>query len=240
MNYRIKNKESFRIVGVSEPLEAESEKNFEIILNMWDTAAMNGTISRLDSMMEGMPMRMLGVSACNESDNWRYYISVASSQPIENNLEKYIIPSFLWEIFSGEDSAQSIQELEKRIVTEWLPTSGYKYENAPYIEVYLNADPENTQYKVWIPVSKKGKLSIIYLVYCDDKEKVLERILAGSKRMIIIGAAGRKIPHSRVFIGEKLYFMKKGTAKISATATVKSVQNFTKSSEYEIVKVLHL
>lgn len=49
---------------------------------------------------------------------------------------------------------QSIQELEKRIVTEWLPTSGYEYGNAPDIEVYLNADPEHTKYEVWISVSR--------------------------------------------------------------------------------------
>jgi hypothetical protein len=79
---------------------------------------------------------------------------------------------------------------------------------------------------------------MVHLVYCDDKEKVLEKILDGSKTMIIRAAAGRKIPHSRVFEGEKLYFMKKGTAKISATATVKIVQNHVKLSEDEIVRVL--
>ncbi len=83
---------------------------------------------------------------------------------------------------------------------------------------------------------EKGELDMVHLIYCDDKEKVLEKILAGSKTMIIRAAAGRKIPHSRVFDGEKLYFMKKGTAKISATATVKSVQNHIKLSEDEIVK----
>jgi hypothetical protein len=79
---------------------------------------------------------------------------------------------------------------------------------------------------------------MVHLVYCDDKEMVLEKILDGSKTMIIRAAAGRKIPHSRVFEGEKLYFMKKGTAKISATATVKSVQNYVKLSEEEIEKIM--
>jgi hypothetical protein len=79
---------------------------------------------------------------------------------------------------------------------------------------------------------------MVHLVYCDDKEKVLEKILDGSKTMIIRAAAGRKIPHSRVFEGESLYFMKKGTAKISATATVKSVQNYVKLTEEQISEVL--
>lgn len=79
---------------------------------------------------------------------------------------------------------------------------------------------------------------MVHLVYCDDREKVLEKVLAGTKTMIVRGAAGRKIPHSRVFEGETLYFMKKGTANISAMATVASVQNYVKLSEDEIVKTL--
>ena len=79
---------------------------------------------------------------------------------------------------------------------------------------------------------------MVHLVYCDDKEKVLEKILEGSKTMIIRAAAARKIPHSRVHEGERLYFMKKGTAKISATATVKSVQNHTKLPEERRQRIL--
>ena len=56
--------------------------------------------------------------------------------------------------------------------------------------------------------------------------------------MVVRGAAGRKIPNSRVFEGEMLYFMEKGTAKISTKAIVKSVQNYVKLTDDEIVKVL--
>lgn len=79
---------------------------------------------------------------------------------------------------------------------------------------------------------------MVHLVYCGDKEKVLEKILSGEKTMVVRGAAGRKIPHSRVFEGETLYFMKKGSAKISATAVVESVQNYVKLSEDEIINTL--
>ena len=83
---------------------------------------------------------------------------------------------------------------------------------------------------------------MVHLVYCDNAgkkgEKVLDKILAGTKTMILRGAAGRKIPHSRVFEGEGLYFMEKGSGQITATATVRSVQNFVKLSEEEITKTL--
>lgn len=79
---------------------------------------------------------------------------------------------------------------------------------------------------------------MVHLVYCDDKAKVLEKIMEGTKRMIVRGAAGRKIPHSRVFEGETLYFMKKGTGKITAKAEVAHVDNYLKLSEEQIIKVL--
>jgi AraC family transcriptional regulator len=155
LNYRVEKKDAFRILGVSKPLANEIENNFELVPRMWGEAAMNGTIPRLAAMMDGSPLGLLGVSSCNELNNWRYYIAVASSQPVDEDLEEYTVPSSTWAIFSGEGSNQSIQELEKRIVTEWLPTSGYEYSNAPDIEVYLNADPEHAKYEVWIPVIKK-------------------------------------------------------------------------------------
>jgi len=157
MDYRIEKKDAFRIVGIAEPLQKEIEKNFEIVPQMWQKASMNGTIPKLASMMNSEPMGLLGVSVCNDMDNWRYFIAVASTQPINNTLEEYIVPPSTWVVFSDEGTSQSIQELEKRIVTEWLPTSGYEYANAPDIEVYLSADPQNTKYEVWIPVVKKEK-----------------------------------------------------------------------------------
>ena len=45
---------------------------------------------------------------------------------------------------------------------------------------------------------------MVHLVYCDNTgkkgEKVLDKILNGTKTMVVRGAAGRKIPHSRVFL----------------------------------------
>ncbi len=155
MNYRVEKKEAFRTVGISKPLEKEIEKNFIIVPQMWGEAAMNGTIQRLASMMDGKTKGLLGISLCNEADNWRYYIGVESNQQRSNDLEEVIIQESTWAIFSGEGSNSSIQELEKRIVTEWLPTSGYEYGNAPDIEVYYNADPNNSIYEVWIPIVRK-------------------------------------------------------------------------------------
>ncbi len=154
MNYRIESKEAFRIIGISQPIYKDIEKNFEIVPQMWQNAAMDGTIQKLAGFMDTMPKGLLGVSSCNDEAEWKYFIAVASSRT-DNEFEEYKVPASTWAIFSGTGTNQSIQELEQRIVTEWLPTSGYEYANAPDIEVYLNPDPQNAQYEVWIPVNKK-------------------------------------------------------------------------------------
>lgn len=125
MDYRIETKEAFRIVGVSVPLHKDIEKNFAAIPSKWQKISMDGTLQRLIGMMDTPPMGVLGIST-NDTEPWRYYIAVSTSGE-KNDLEEYIVPSAAWAIFSGEGTNQSIQELERRIVTEWLPTSGYEH-----------------------------------------------------------------------------------------------------------------
>ena len=156
MNYRIETKEPFRIAGVSVPLHKDIEKNFTVIPPKWEEIATNGTLQKLLGMMDTPPMGVLGGSTCNYTEPWRYYIAVSTSKD-SDGLEEYTVPAATWAIFPGSGTNQSIQELERRIVTEWLPTSGYEYGDAPDIEVYLNPDPQNAQYEVWIPVVKKQK-----------------------------------------------------------------------------------
>ncbi len=154
MNYRIETKEAFRIVGVSVPMFKEIEKNFAVIPAKWAEISGNGTLQKICSMMDSQPMGVLGVSCCNDEDEWRYYIAVSSACPA-GEFEEYTVPAATWAIFPGSGTNTSVQELEQRIVTEWLPSSGYEYGSAPDVEVYLNADPQNAKYEVWIPVVKK-------------------------------------------------------------------------------------
>lgn len=154
MDYRIETKGAFRIIGVSAPLDKEIESNFMVVPKMWQEASVNGTIQKLAGMMDTPPMGLLGVSACNDREQWRYFIAVSSTKT-SDEFEEYTVPASTWAIFSGTGTGQSIQELEQRIITEWLPTSGYEYADAPDIEVYLDPDPQNARYEVWIPVAKK-------------------------------------------------------------------------------------
>lgn len=154
LNYRTEEKASFRIIGVSQPLDKEIEKNFMVVPQMWQKAATDGTLNKIIPLMNQQPMGVLGVSACNDKEEWKYFIAVSSSSEIDNSLEEYVVPGCTWAIFSGTGTNRSIQELQQRVVTEWLPTSGYEFADAPDVEVYLNSDPDNAQYELWLPIRK--------------------------------------------------------------------------------------
>lgn len=151
MEYRIEKKGPFRVLGVSAPLKKDMEENFKCVPELWGRAAVDGTIPRLAALMDGEPKGLLGV--CDGVDSSKYYIAVASSAPDGEGLEAYTIPAFTWAVFPGQgESAAAVQALERRVVTEWLPTSGYEYAEGPDVEVYL--DPGCTKFEVWIPVVK--------------------------------------------------------------------------------------
>ena len=157
MNYRLETKETFKIAGVSMPLSKNIEENFAVIPQKWQKISTDGTLEKIVTLMNAEPMGVLGVSVCSTKEQWKYFIAVATTSN-NTEFEEHIVPKATWAIFSGSGIGASIQELEKKIITEWLPTSGYEYDNAVAVdvEVYLNADPENAQYEVWIPVVKVG------------------------------------------------------------------------------------
>ena len=155
LNYRFEKRKAFEIIGISTPLEKELEKNYKTVPRMWRKAGIMGTIPKLVSMMNTDIKGVLGVSICDNGEDWKYYIAVASTLEKPEQMEKYEVPACTWVIFHGEGTNTSIQELQTRIVKDWLPTSGYEYANAPDIEVYLNSNPKKSEYEVWVPVIKK-------------------------------------------------------------------------------------
>ncbi|MBU5484433.1 GyrI-like domain-containing protein [Clostridium sp. MSJ-11] len=157
MEYSIVNKEEIRIVGVKALLEKNIDKNFEAVPKLWQESSQNGVINDIVSLMDENSKGILGVSACMDAlDNWEYYIATETNKEVPKGMYEYIIPAGTWAVFPGEGAMPTaIQEIERRIITEWLPTSGYEYADAPDIELYLNPDPTNAKFEVWIPVRKK-------------------------------------------------------------------------------------
>ena len=143
MEYRIVTKQSFRVMGIGAPMSKELEENFQLVPALWARAA------------QEMP-GILGISQAGVEGEFRYLIAVATDAPLMEGMEEHMIPACTWAVFPGKGAMPgSIQELEQRIFTEWLPTSGYEYANAPDIEVYLEPVPQDARFQVWVPVARK-------------------------------------------------------------------------------------
>lgn len=157
MNYRIEKKEEIRIVGYRQLMEKDIEKNFQNIPKFWNEVHAKGGVSKICELMSQELPGVMGISDYLESrDKNYYYVAVASSEPVPEDMFEVVIPANKWAIFPGKGKMpDSIQELSKRIMTEWFPTSGYEWAEAPDIELYKTPDPSEGEFEIWVPVREK-------------------------------------------------------------------------------------
>lgn len=154
MEYQIVRKDAFRIVGFHTPLTMDVEESFQAVPRFW--GEVGPRIGELIPLMSPEMPGVLGVSTCHHGAENSYYIAVASNAPVPEGLSEWTVPAATWAVFTGQGQApMAIQELQKRIVSEWLPDSGYEWAQAPDVEVYLNGpDAAEAQFQVWLPVQR--------------------------------------------------------------------------------------
>ncbi|MDR2888423.1 MAG: AraC family transcriptional regulator [Lachnospiraceae bacterium] len=172
MEYRIVKKESFRVVGVREPIQiapltsksgmgkdfdpADVAESFKRVPLFWQESGQNGKLAQVCGLIEKEPLGLLGISDCTEEGGSSYYyIAAATDRAVPEGMYECVVPACTWAVFSGAGLPSSIADLQKRIFAEWLPASGYEWDNAPDIEVYLDDNPEYMKYEVWLPVVSK-------------------------------------------------------------------------------------
>lgn len=84
-----------------------------------------------------------------------------------------------------------------------------------------------------------GEIKMDHVVYLDAKANEFEKLINGSKSMIIRGATGRKLPYGRVNEGDVLYFINNNSEGIvKAKAIVDSVFNSDKMTTEESVALV--
>lgn len=159
LDYRIETKEAFRVVGISIPLFGDFEGMNEPVEQIWKIAEENGTIQKLKRLIGKEPSGLLEVMMPDENtESWRYMIAIASDAPVEESLEEYTVDAYTWAIFSYEGKTmEETQELGERVISEWLPTSGYEYDNGPDISIHAKEGTERSVLEYWLPIKKKNK-----------------------------------------------------------------------------------
>ncbi len=159
MNYRIEKKDAIRTVGVALNEVITLDEGMEKIPLFWNEMNESGTTARICELMDGtQPIGLLGISTCDDGEFSGYYIAVSTQKDIPAGMDEYIVPAGTWAIFECiGPMPDAMQNLQRRILTEWLPTSGYEYAAAPDIEIYGEGDLSASDYhsEAWLPIVKK-------------------------------------------------------------------------------------
>lgn len=159
MPYRMEEKESMRIVGIRIPLTEDMEENQKLVPPFWNKALQDKRFTEVCKLSNQIPGVVLGVTIYQNPDEIYYYIAAATDQPVPAGMFEYEIPAAAWVIFESDGHfKESIQNIFRRFLTEWLPFSGYTYAELPDIEVYpiSKEKPQEGHSEVWIAVKKEN------------------------------------------------------------------------------------
>jgi len=134
-------------------------ESFKRIPKFWDECHQDGTCNSLGSMASDMGILGVCMDFSSDCDEFSYVIAI--EKPEDYNLKDYVekeIPGATWAIFESIGPMPgAIQEVIKRIHSEWFPATGYEHSGGPELEVYLPGNPNDEDYKceVWMPIIKK-------------------------------------------------------------------------------------
>jgi AraC family transcriptional regulator len=159
MNYKIEEKPQMRFVGKKEAVSCIGGQNFLRIPQLWQEISTGGTYDKLIALSNGNPTGVLGICANSRGDDFDYFIASSSDAEVPKGMEELVIPAGLWVVFQCVGPMpKAIQEVWKRIHTEWFPTSGYEHTGGAELEWYSDGDSDADDYlsEIWIPIVKKN------------------------------------------------------------------------------------
>ena len=161
MNYRIEEKEGFRIVGIKKRVPLIYEGANPEIDSMWKSLDMD-TINMLKTLSNVAPLGLLSAST-NFSEGrldggeLDHYIGVATTKEYPENLACLDVSASTWAVFESVGPfPETLQNIWGRIYSEWFPSSGYEQKEGPEILWNENKDVDSPTFRseIWIPVSK--------------------------------------------------------------------------------------
>ncbi|GEN36317.1 AraC family transcriptional regulator [Aneurinibacillus danicus] len=163
MNYRIEEKEAFRIVGIKKRVPIIFKGVNPEIASMWKS--LDGeTINQLKILSNVEPMGLLSASTnfsegrMEEKGELDHYIGVATTKECPDNLTQLEVPALTWAVFEAIGPfPDTLQDVWGRIYSEWFPSSNYEQTEGP--EILWNEDKDVTsptfKSEIWIPILKK-------------------------------------------------------------------------------------
>jgi AraC family transcriptional regulator len=159
MNYKLIEKEAFTVMGKGMTVSLTDGENNWLIPLFWNASNQNGLTKALGKAAG--PMGLLGVCMPFDTlqEQFTYLIAAekTSDEPLADT-EVIEIPAATWAVFEAiGPMPHAIQNVWERIYSEWFPSTGYEHAAAPELEVYLDGNVNDPDYRseIWIPIIKK-------------------------------------------------------------------------------------
>lgn len=159
MNYRIVERDAFQVVGLKRECFCGAEGGGPSgIPEFWGEVASDGTIPKLDRLMNGEIRGLLGLTdKYDEKKNTIDYWIAAEHQGefAGSKYEVLQVPAAKWVVFEVIGPAsQTVPEAWKAVYSEWIPSNGYEVRDVPAIEAYTDPDPAraDSANQIWLAV----------------------------------------------------------------------------------------
>ena len=158
MKYRIETKPAMTLTGHKQHCSGSptnpNVKRRETFMH-WTTSRLQ---QRTMKALRNEPNVWYDVYTNLTDEGFDHYIAVISNQDAAFELECVDIPESLYAVFETEHQESPDDEwlpLMKRIVSEWLPSSGYVLAEKPQINrVVMDSEPAKRYMEIWIPIEK--------------------------------------------------------------------------------------
>lgn len=163
MNYRIVEKEAFRIVGLKKRVPIIFNGVNPEISAMWQSLN-EEKIKELKGLSNVEPKGLISASTnfseerMEEKGELDHYIGAATTSECPEHLSSLEVAAGTWAVFEAVGPFPStLQNVWGRIYSEWFPSSSYQQVEGP--EILWNGSKDvsspNFRSEIWMPVMKK-------------------------------------------------------------------------------------
>ena len=158
MDYRIIEKEAFTVIGLSRVFQYENA--MEVVPELWAEFNKSEKCDQICSTYG------INIDESMSGNEFEYLIAdnYNAAMDIPEGFVTKVIPKYTWAVFTCKGAMpQSMQDVNKKIFSEWLPNcKDYEIAAGYCIEMYHNPaeypkglQDENYYSEMWIPVKRK-------------------------------------------------------------------------------------
>lgn len=157
MNYKIVEKEGFKVIGVGKRISTSNGENNKEIPKFWEEVNGKGLNREISEAAESNDILGFCMEFDHPNEEFTYFIG-AETDEAQGTFEVKEIPAATYAVFESIGAMpHAIQNVWQRIYSEWFPSTGYKHCGGPEFELYPPGDVDSEDYRceVWIPIMKK-------------------------------------------------------------------------------------